>query len=224
MMTWKYSIRGLTNLYHVDDWPLMKHWMDICNSGDIIYMSKFHNTWIVDLNKKLKEESISKDSIKPYQYYNPSSFYKDIITLDYDPYIRFMSYSARESITDSAPDETIIWFSKNKSVEPKHVIYAINTLLAKRKLQRARFVLYLFPSLSFEEEARDIGSTIFRKVLMTNDIPLIHELWLRGALNGKHCYELCDNACEFGWVQPEAVEWYRLHRNREVKPKKPVLI
>jgi hypothetical protein len=105
-------------------------------------------------------------------------------------------------------------------VEPKHIIYSINTLLTIRQLQRARVVLSLFPHVRFDEEAKDVGSDIFRNVLMTNDIPLIHELWLRGALTGEECYKLSDAACfEKGWVKEEALEWYKLHRDRKPEQK-----
>jgi len=218
-MAWKYAMRNLGARYHVNNWPMFEDWLNICKSGDTNSMSAFHNSFITDLNKRLKEESISTDPTKPYQYYDESMFSKYVVTFDYDPYIRFMTYSAREAITHNTSDEAIVWFSKQKLVEHKHIVYAINTLLITRQLNRARFVLSLFPTLSFAEEANHIGADIFREVLMTNDIPLIHELWLRGALNGERCYELCDAACEKGWVKEEALEWYKLHRDRKPEQK-----
>ena len=49
--------------------------------------------------------------------------------------------------------------------------------------------------------------------------PENHELWLRGALTGKRCYELSDTACEKGWVKEEALEWYKVHRDRKPEEK-----
>jgi len=217
-MNWKYAMSNLGSRYHVSDWPMFKDWLEICKSEDANSISAFHNTWIADLNKRLKEESISNDSSKPYEYYD-SAFKDYVVTFDYDPYVRFMTYSAREAITHNTSDEAILWFSKQESIEPKHIVYAINTLLITRQLQRARLVLTLFPNLTFDKEAQDVGSDIFRTVLMTNDIPLIHEVWLRGALSGERCYELSDAACEQGWVPKEAVEWYKLHRDRRPEQK-----
>ena len=218
-MAWKYSMKNLAARYNIHNWPMFEDWLDICMGGDAISMSAFHNSFIKDLNKRLKEESISADPTKPYQYYD-TSFSNYIVTFDYDPYIRFMTYSAREAITHNTSDEAIVWFSKQKSVEHKHIVYAINTLLITRQLNRARLVLSLYPTLSFKEEAKGIGADIFREVLMTNDIPLIHELWLRGALTGERCYTLCDAACfKEGWVKEEALEWYKLHRYRRPEQK-----
>lgn len=223
-----YKFNGLPNVFHFDEWPMYKDWLSLCEKAAISSMNTFHDEYLVNLNNTLLKESlecrksfhktdIPKMTDTSITFYDSAWNYH--LTLNYDPYKSVMTRSARMIVSDGGPIETLLWFSKMPPtvVDPLQIVYGVNTLCIKRKLKEVRIVLALFPNLPFEAVAKSgIGYDIFREVLMTGDVPLIHEIWLLGALKHPDAVALADAACfEKGWVPRDAVKWYKEHRNLE---------
>ena len=186
--------------------------MKVCNEADANKMTNFHNTYLAKLNQQLLAESQTEGN-EPMTFYDGA--WRTKLTLDYDPYKQLMTQSAREIVSNGAPTEAMVWFAKQPTtvVDPLQIVFGVNTLLNTRKLNEARLALALFKNLPFDAAAQWVGNDIFRQALMTGDIPLIHEIWLLGALKDKDAIKLADAACfENGWVPFEAVEWYKIHR------------
>ena len=202
---WKYAINGMANVYHIDEWKIYKDWIEVCKSGNAERMSTFHSTYLHHLNDELKAES----SDLTFRDSGWGTSYK----LNYNPYRKLMTQSARDIVGDGGPIEAILWFSKQPNLDLEQIVYGINTLMITRKLTEAKLVISLFPNLPFNRTAKDVGSDIFRTALMTGDIPLVHEVWLLGGLQSSRAKELCDNAIEKSWITKEAIDWYNEHRN-----------
>jgi hypothetical protein len=207
-----YKFNGLQNVYHIEEWPLYNDWLKICKDADPNKMTSFHDTYLVNLNHQLLAESQAEGN-EPMTFYDRAWRYK--LKLNYDPYKKFMTQSARDIVSDGGPTEAMVWFAKQPAtiIDPLQIVFGVNTLLITRKLNEAHLALALFKDLPFNAAAKWVGSDIFREVLMTGDIVLIHKIWLLGALQDRRAIELADAACfDNGWVPFEAVEWYKVHR------------
>lgn len=206
MNFWKYKIDRIPNVYHVEEWPIYKDFLKLCRNGDISKMNLFHSYYISSINKQFIKE-------------NPDLIFFDSewrthIKLDFDPYIKLMTSCAREIVSQGEPYESILWFSYHSCIDLFQIGCGIHTLIMRRQLKEAKFVLSVYTDLTFEKD-----DTIMREALYTNDIVLIHDLWLRAALKSKKAQKFCDKACENGWVPDDAKDWYYKHRCLEPTQK-----
>lgn len=212
-----YMFSNARKLYCIEDWPIYADWLHVCKTGDMSTIQAFHSKHLA--NMQLECIDMYRKDAKTHRLYYDTTL-KILFDLPYDPYKEFMTRSAREIIYNDGSAEAILWFSKQnpKVVDPLQVVYGVNSLFIMRKLKEARIVLALFPNLPFEAAANDVGNCIFRSVLMTGDIPLIHDVWLLGALKNESARAYADAAClKKGWVTPEAIQWYNEHRDKEPK-------
>jgi len=192
---WKYPINGMRNVFHVSEWPIYKDWLSICFSGDVSDMESFHKSFLKQLNSELNQESLSyKQNVhkRPFEFYD--SGWNQRLVLNYDPYLKLLTCSAREVISSGkAPAACVAWFAANRNIDKEQIIYALDTLLIRGDLRNAFIVLALFPDLPFQEVfIKESEFRIFPTVLQTNDIGLIHEMWSRGTLD-EASRKICDS-------------------------------
>ena len=156
-----YKFNGLSNVFHLNEWPMYKDWLELCRATAISSMNTFHSEHLVNLNETLLKESLEcrkqfHIANIPKMTENSITFYDGAwnyhLTLNYDPYKRFMTWSAREIVSEGGPVDTLLWFSKlpSTTVDPSQIVYGVNTLCIIRKLKEVRTVLALFPNLPFE--------------------------------------------------------------------------
>lgn len=206
MNRWKYTINGLDNVYHFSTWPIYKDWTTILQKGNTKNIDSFHNTFLMNVNKQLEIESIIKNYEKKYTFYDTA--WRTFYTLDYDPYKKIIQHSARWLISEGEPVDSLVWLSKRNDLDEKQLLYGLYSLISRGKLNEAKLILYLFPTLPYNSS--DVN--LFSIALLSKDIPLIHELWKRGALNmeTKKC---CDRYVEKGMLRGEVLDWYIMHRH-----------
>ena len=135
-----YNLNNANNIYHVDEWKIYKDFYRLIASGTCKEVQEFHNTYIKNYHDYLRSQSQSPVRLE----FKDDAWGANTI-LDYPVYDRIMNRIARRAITD-APDtpalrDTLSWMFGLCVVDPKQMMYALNTLIITKKTPLATWLI-----------------------------------------------------------------------------------
>ena len=109
-MRFKYSLECTNNIDDLESWAIYKDFTNVCRTGSIDDIRRFHDYYLVDYEACLR--SISPDlKFTDLAYYNPFDPNGSKIQIDGDIY-RMIMGAAYLSLRSTGPIEVIEWFQE----------------------------------------------------------------------------------------------------------------
>lgn len=170
-----YDLNNAHNIYHVDEWNIYKDFTRLIANGKCKEVQVFHDTYIKNYHDYLRSQSQSPVRLE----FKDGVWGIPNIVLDYPVYDRIMNRAVRRVITD-APDtpalrETLSWLFGLCVVNPKQMMYALNTLIIMGKTPMATWLI----EQGIIEFREDPYTHLLRQAICCENFELAQQIYSR---------------------------------------------
>jgi len=172
-----YNLENTQNVFHVDNWELMKDFINVCQTYDIYHVNRFYELFVKNYAQRLDSYSEGTRTFYDIGWHTRT-------TLTYDIHHRFMNYAFCKLIhtNKNVSNELLVWFHKLGVIDKGQYHCVLNVLCNTGGFDTAKRMHSIRPfDFKWKPIKDEYYLSYFRNAVVNNHLTMAKWLYDLGA-------------------------------------------